>query len=59
METPDAAWDDKLKNFMLSAEKLRRMFKNDAIEWSPTTKIWLGRRWVISRLKKFITKAKS
>ena len=32
-------WDDKLKDFMLSAEKTCRTFKNDNIECSPTIKM--------------------
>ena len=56
MGIPDAAldeyevqmnkWDDTLKDVMLSAEKKCRTFKNVNIEWSPTIKMWLGRRWL-------------
>ena len=49
-------WDDQLKDFMLSAEEKCGTFKNDNIEWSPTIKMWLSRRWVIARLQKFIAK---
>ena len=69
MGIPDAALDkyelqmnmldDKLDDFMLSDEKKCRAFKNDNIEWSPTVKIWLGRKWVIARLQKFIAKEKA
>ena len=33
--------------------------QNDDIEWSPTTKMWLGRRWFSVRLQKFIAKEKA
>ena len=49
-------WDDKPKDVMLSAERKYRTFKNDNIEWSPTTKMWLDRRCVINRLQKFIAR---
>ena len=52
-------WDDELKEFMLAAEQKCRTYKDDQIEWSPTIKMWLGRRWVITILQKFIAKAKS
>ena len=52
-------WDDVLKAFMLSAEKKCRTFKNNSIEWISITKMWLGRRWVIARLQKFIAKEKA
>ena len=61
MGIPDAAldeydarmnkWDDELKDFMLLAEKKYRTYKGDQIEWSPNIKVWLRRRWVISRLQ--------
>jgi hypothetical protein len=43
-------WDDELKDFMLPAKKKCRTYTGDQIEWSPTIKMWLGRRWVFARL---------
>ena len=52
-------WYNELKNVILSTKKKCRPFKNDSIEWSPTIKIWLGTRWNIARLKKFIAREKA
>ena len=51
-------WDDELRDFMLSAEKKCRRFKNNQIERIPTIKMWLGRRRVSVRLQKVIAKGK-
>ena len=52
-------WNDKIKDFMLSAEKKYRTFKYENIMCSPGIKMWLGRRWAIGRLQKFIAKGKA
>ena len=52
-------WDDELKDFMIAAENKYRTFKKSDLEWSPTVKMWLARRWVLTRLQKFIAKTKS
>ena len=51
-------WYAELKDFILSVEKKYRAFEHENMKWSPTIKTWLGRRWVIARLQKFITKVK-
>ena len=52
-------WDDELKDFMIAAENKCRTFKNSNLEWSPTVRMWVARRWVLTRLQKFIAKTKS
>ena len=52
-------WDDELREFMISAENKCRTFKNDDLEWSPTVKLWIKRRWILGRLQKFIAKKRA
>ena len=47
-------WDNKLKNLMILAKNKCRTYKNDDLEWSPTVKMWLKRRWILGRVQRFI-----
>ena len=51
-------WDDELRDFMIAAENKCRSFKSSSLEWSPTVKVWLSRRWILARLQKSIARKK-
>ena len=46
-------WDKELKEFMIAAEKKCRTYKQGHLEWSPTVRMWLARRWVLARVQRF------
>ena len=60
MSVPDVAVDeyDLRMNFMILAENKCRTYKNDNLEWIPTVKMWLKRRWILGRLQRFKARKK-
>ena len=52
-------WDKELKEFMIAAENKCRTFKQGHMEWSPTIRMWLARRWVLARVQKFRARKKA
>jgi hypothetical protein len=45
------SWDDELMQYMLHSEVHVSKFMMGHIEWSPTIGIWLGRRWLLHRVR--------
>jgi hypothetical protein len=45
--------DREMEQFMKLAERDSHKFKQNNIEWSPITRVWLRRRWLLQRVKKF------
>jgi hypothetical protein len=47
-------WDDELMQYMLHSEVHVSKFMMGHIEWSPTTGIWLSRRWLLHRVRRWM-----
>jgi hypothetical protein len=48
------SWDDELMQYMLHSEVHVSKFMMGHIEWSPTIGIWLSRRWLLHRVRRWI-----
>ena len=47
--------DLEMEQFMKSSERDCHKYKRDCIEWSPYTKIWWRRRWLLQRVQRFMS----
>ena len=45
--------DKEMEQFMKSAERESHKFKQNNIEWSPITRVWLRQRWLLQRMQKY------
>ena len=48
-------WDRELVQFKLHSEDNATKFKSCQIEWSPEVGFWLARRWLLARVKTYVT----
>jgi hypothetical protein len=48
-------WDRELVRFKLHSEINSTKFKSCQIEWSPEAGFWLARRWLLVRVKTYVT----
>jgi hypothetical protein len=46
--------DLELEHFMKSAEFNCHKYKRDNIKWSPNAGVWICRRWLLARMKKYL-----
>ncbi len=46
--------DLELKEFMKSLECRSHKYKRNNIEWSPYAKVWIHRRWLLKRVRKYL-----
>ena len=46
--------DLEMEQFMKSAERESHKIKRSIIEWSPYTRVWVRRRWLLQRVRKFM-----
>ena len=48
-------WDRELVQFKLHSKINSTKFKSCQIEWSPEVGFWLARRWLLARVKTYVT----
>jgi hypothetical protein len=48
-------WDGELVQFKLHSKGNATKFKSCQIEWSPEVGFWLARRWLLARVKTYVT----
>ncbi len=44
----------EMEQFMKLAERDSHKFKQNSIEWSPITRVWLRQRWLLQGMQKYI-----
>ncbi len=47
-------WDSELTQYKLHLESSCTIFKSCDIEWSPVIGLWLSRRWLLARVRRFV-----
>ena len=48
-------FDKELEEFMKSSERESHKYKRTNIEWSPLAGVWIQRRWLLTRIQRFLS----